>query len=112
MKLNGSDATTPNEFGRSAVITGGALGFTARSNVSETVASLVSVAVTRIEMMSTSEGAGVPLKVRVPGSKLSHAGSGEPSANAAENKRLSPGSMSAKVLAAKVKLNAAFSVAI
>ena len=52
--------------------------------VSETVPPLPSLAVTSIEIVPISEFDGVPLKVRVRGSKLSQAGNAPPPFNWAE----------------------------
>ncbi|MNR64968.1 hypothetical protein D3C85_1878230 [compost metagenome] len=62
-----------------------------------------SVPVTLISMPPSAVPAGgVPLKVRLAASKLSHAGKGLPLARLALSVRLSPASTSAKVFAGKV----------
>ena len=62
------------------------------------VAPAVSVAVTRMVSAPTSSFRGVPEKVCVPGSKLSHAGSGLPSASVADRVSVSPTSTSVKLV--------------
>ncbi|MNN96227.1 hypothetical protein D3C76_1287980 [compost metagenome] len=62
-----------------------------------------SVAVTTMSMPPTTVPAcGVPLKVRLAASKLSHEGKGSPLARRALRVMLSPSSTSAKVLLGKV----------
>ncbi len=73
------------------------------------VAPAVSVAVTRMVSTPTSPFRGVPEKLLVPGSKLSQAGSGLPSASVADRVSVSPTSTSLKLLPATVKLKPASS---
>ena len=76
-----------------------------------TLAPTRSVAVTFRVKLPTSPLSGVPLKLRVPASKLSHAGKAVPSACSALYFSVSPGSVSANVPAGTVKFHAASSVA-
>jgi hypothetical protein len=62
-------------------------------------------------MEPTSSFVGVPLKMRVPGEKVSQAGRAEPSARVALRVSESPASTSAKVFVGIVKEKAASSVA-
>ena len=73
-----------------------------------TDALLPSVAVTRMVRLPTSPFPGVPEKVFVAGSKLSQAGSAEPSARVALRVSVSPISGSVKVPAGTVKLKLPF----
>src|ERR1035437_9283579 len=77
-----------------------------------TLAPEESVAVILRLRLPISPLAGVPLKLLVIASKLSHVGSGLPLARVAVNVRLSPASTSLKLLAGTTNEKDAFSVVV
>ncbi len=81
-------------------------------NSSDTLAPAVSVTVTLSGSIPTLSLVGVPIKVIVAGSNVSQEGSAVPSDNVALYVRVSPKSMSAKVLPGTVKLNIASSIVV